>query len=142
MKSACPNDPPLALIELVRAFEDCTLPSAAWTHAAHLSVAFWYLLSWPHDEATRRIRCGIQRYNATHNKGLAYHETITLAWIKVIERFLDEHDRRLPAADLLDRLLDRCSDKNYLLRFYSRERLLSAEARAVWLPPDVAELCW
>jgi hypothetical protein len=89
--------------------------------------------------ATQLIRSGIQRYNAIQNKGLAYHETITLAWIEVISRFLDEQNDGQPLADLLDNMLERCCDKNYLLRFYSRERLFSDAARADWLPPDLAE---
>jgi hypothetical protein len=131
----------MQLIELVREFEACTLPPAAWTHAAHLSVAFWYLHSFPRDEATRLIRSGIKRYNNAQRKSLAYHETITLAWIEVLARFLDEQDHDTPLANLLDRLLDRCCDKNYLLQFYSRERLFSDAARIHWLPPDVMEFC-
>ena len=49
---------------LVRAFDDCSLPRAAWTRAAHLTVALWYLLRHDHEEATALIRAGIQRYNA------------------------------------------------------------------------------
>jgi hypothetical protein len=130
----------MQLSELVREFEACTLPAAAWTHAAHLSVAFWYLHNHPRDDATRLIRSGIQRYNTAQRKGLAYHETITLAWIEVISRFLDDQDHRQPPTELLDALLARCGDKNYLLRFYSREQLFSDTARNSWLPPDVQEL--
>lgn len=28
---------------IVRAFEDCTLPRSEWTHHAHLTIALWYL---------------------------------------------------------------------------------------------------
>lgn len=130
----------LPIDELIRQFEDCTLPSSAWTHAAHLSVALWSLHRHPRDEATRRIRAGIQRYNAANDKGPAYHESITLAWIEVLSRFLAEHDRDTPLADLQRELLERCGDKNYLLRFYSRERLFSETAREQWLPPDLAAM--
>jgi hypothetical protein len=124
--------------ELVRQFEACTLPSGAWTHAAHLSVALWYLRGHSRDEATRLIRAGIQRYNAANNNGLAYHETITLAWIEILSAFLSEHDRNTSLIDLQRELLARCGDKNHLLRFYSSERLFSETARQQWLPPDVA----
>ncbi len=126
--------------ELVRQFQACTLPSSAWTYMAHLSVALWFLRHHPRDEATRLIRAGIQRSNAANDKGLAYHETITLAWIEVISRLLTEFDRETPFADLQSELLARCGDKNYLLRFYSRERLYSETARRQWLPPDVSAL--
>ena len=28
---------------LVRAFEECTLPAAEWTHREHMTIALWYL---------------------------------------------------------------------------------------------------
>jgi hypothetical protein len=122
--------------ELVRQFEACTLPLESWTHAAHLSVALWYLRQHPRGETARRIRSGIQRYNAANDKRLATHETITLAWIVVITIFLTEQPRETPFAELQRELLERCGDKDYLLRFYSRERLFSETARREWLPPD------
>jgi hypothetical protein len=70
---------------LLRAFEACTLPRSQWNHAAHLTVALWYLVRYSPSEAIQRIRSGIQRYNAaagivtTNNSG--YHETLTLFWI-------------------------------------------------------------
>jgi hypothetical protein len=124
---------------LVRSFEDGSLPRHEWTHRAHLVVALWYLLRHPTDEATRRIRDGIRRYNAHLGNHTGYHETITLAWITVIERFLAGRDRERPTSVLAGELLEECGDKRYLLRFYSEERLDSDDARGRWLPPDRAE---
>lgn len=126
----------LPIAELVRQFEACTLPPQAWTHAAHLSVALWYLHRLPRDEATRRIRSGIQRFNAANGKEQAYHETITLAWIEVIVGFLAARTAATPLAKLQRELLEHCGDKDFLLRFYARERLFSETARGKWLPPD------
>jgi hypothetical protein len=130
---------PAALVEFVQAFETCSLPFSRWTHAAHLTVALWYLTQHPRDEATRLIRCGIQRYNAANGRQKAYHETITLAWIEVISRFLVEQGEIRPMDELVERLIGTCGDADYLLRFYSRERLLSDAARAGWIRPDLAE---
>jgi hypothetical protein len=122
--------------ELVRSFEDGSLPRSEWTHASHLLVALWYLSRHPRDQATRLMRDGVQRYNARNGRLGAYHETITLSWIAVIARFLDRADRRRPVAELAAALIDRYSDKDFLLRFYSRDVLMSDEARAAWVPPD------
>src|SRR5262245_20575844 len=111
----------------VRSFEDCSLPRSEWTHQAHLVMALWYLQRHPKDEATRRIRSGIQRYNRIQGNFTGYHETITLAWIAVIARFLDIGNRSQPIADLASQLLEMCGHKHYLLRFYSRDVLLSDE---------------
>jgi hypothetical protein len=124
----------------IREFEKCTLPRSEWTHQRHLLMALWYV--WQHGQqaATPLIREGIQRYNHRQGNHTGYHETITLAWISVIDRFLSARNRGTPISALACELLDECGDKHYLLRFYSRERLLSEEARARWLGPDLAEI--
>jgi hypothetical protein len=118
-------------------FEDCSLPGGAWTHGKHLVVALWYLLHFPREEASRRIREGIQRYNLSRGKTDGYHETITLAWIAVISDFLARQGRERPVADLAQELLATCGQKEYLLRFYSRDRLFADEARRQWVEPDL-----
>jgi hypothetical protein len=126
---------------LVRGFESGTLPRAEWTHAAHLTTALFYVRAYGQDEAARRLQTGIRRYNAAvGGDPSAYHDTITLAWVAVVARFLEDDDRGQPLTVLADRLVAQCGEKDYLLRFYSRERLFSPEARAGWLPPDRAPI--
>jgi hypothetical protein len=125
---------------LVKAFEACTLPHAEWTHTAHLTVALYYLRRFSRDDATVRIRDGIQRYNASNGNHKGYHETVTLAWIAVISRFLSAEDNACSDRELVDRLLKSCGQKDYLLRYYSRARLFSDAARKQWLSPDLSEL--
>lgn len=122
---------------LVRAFEDGTLPLAQWSHREHLTVALCYLRRHPRDEASRLIRDGIRRYNERHGNLAGYHETITLAWAALIARFLAEHDNGQPLSALADALLEGCGDKGYLLRFYTKDALMSDEARRGWVPPDM-----
>jgi hypothetical protein len=125
------------LESFIRRFEDCSLPVSEWTHDRHLVMALWYLLRFPREEATRRIRARIQRYNLSHGNRNGYHETITRAWVAVISRFLDGQDRGRAAAELAADLVKACGQKDYLLRFYSRERLFSDEARRRWVAPDL-----
>lgn len=47
----------------IQEFEQGTLPRAQWTHAAHLAVAAWYLVTLREHEALDRMRSGIQHYN-------------------------------------------------------------------------------
>jgi hypothetical protein len=126
----------LEIESLVRAFENGSLPRTEWTHARHLMVALWYLRLHGRDEATRLIRDGIRRYNFIQGNHTGYHETITLAWVDVIERFLSGRERDMPVSLLAASLLHECGEKDYLLRFYSKERLFSDEARARWVSPD------
>jgi hypothetical protein len=124
----------------VQAFEYGSLSKSEWTHSRHLVMALWYLQRHRRAEATTLIRDGIRRHNETQENFTGYHETITLAWVAVIERFLGVRDLDLPVSVLAGELLGQCGHKDYLLRFYSRERLFSDEARTCWVPPDLAAI--
>jgi hypothetical protein len=128
------NDAEIAAF--VRAFEDGSLPRSEWTHTGHLVVALWYLSRHPRDVATRMIRDGLRRYGTRHGRLAFYHETITLAWVAVVARFLAGCDRARPLSVLAGALVERCGDKDHLLRYYSRDVLLSDAARLAWVPPD------
>ena len=79
---------------------------------------------------------GIRRYNHIHGRDSGYHETITLAWIAVVAQFLARCDRAQPISVLAEALLDRCGDKDDLLRYDSREVLMSDAAPQAWVNPD------
>jgi hypothetical protein len=128
------------IASFIRSFEDCTLPRSEWTHGAHLVVALWYVKRHGPQRATALVRDGIRRYNLNRGDATGYHETITLAWIAVVSRFLAGRDGVGAISDLAAELLRECGDKDFLLRFYSRDRLLSDEARGRWVPPDLAEI--
>ena len=132
------------VLRLVREFEACALPRAEWTHHAHLTVGLWYLLR--HDEAaaTRLIREGIKRYNrawgveTTPTGG--YHETITLFYVRIISKFLAQAGRDCTLAALANSLISECGARDLPLAYYSRERLMSWEARTRWVEPDLKAL--
>ena len=58
----------------------------------------------------------------------------------MIDRFLGGKDRGALVSVLAEELVAECCDKDYLLRFYSRGRLFSDEARGRWVPPDRGEI--
>src|SRR5277367_596737 len=89
----------------IRAFEDGSLSRSEWTHSRHIVMALLYLLHHNRDEATGLIRNGIQRFNERQGNFTGYHETITLAWVAVIERFLDVRDVDEPVSVLAGELL-------------------------------------
>jgi hypothetical protein len=129
---------PDEIARLVGGFETCSLPGERWTHRAHLVVALWYLTRCPIPEATEHIRGGIQRYNASRGLHQAYHETITRFYIWAVLRYLegagDGHSIVALANGLVNGPL---GDKTFPLAYYSRERLMSPEARAGWIEPDL-----
>ncbi|HEV7377833.1 MAG TPA: hypothetical protein VGN95_24165 [Pyrinomonadaceae bacterium] len=129
---------------LISAFESCTLPRERWNHQAHLTVGLWYLVRYERGEATKLIRRNIQKYNRAHGivttKNSGYHETITLFFIRVVSKYLSGTSTNNSIVELLNGLIDSYGDKNLPLTYYSKERLMSCEARARWLEPDLKPL--
>ena len=125
---------------LWRAFHDRTLVHAEWTHTAHLRVAWLHLARHALDEAHLRMRVGIIRLNAAH--GLVeteirgYHETLTRVWLVLVR----DASRRMPCADSVSFVARPGLDRDAPLRYYSRERLFSVAARAMFIAPDLAAL--
>lgn len=125
------------------AFESQTIPFAEWSHRAHIRMAFNYLSRHPFDEALGRIRKGIRALNLVHKTPeeltRGYHETLTVAWARVVASTIAVHGPFKDSNDFCDRnphLLQRT-----LLRvFYSRDRLMSPEAKRSFVEPDLAPL--
>jgi hypothetical protein len=131
---------------LVARFEDCTLPKEEWTHYAHLTVGLWYASTLPYDEALGAMREGILRLNAAHGVPTTptrgYHETITRFYMRVLCDYVAYEEAR-PLGDWkerLSRLLARYGDRELPLRHYSKDRLMSPEARFGWVEPDLRPL--
>ena len=125
----------------IRAFEECTLPRSEWTHQAHLTVAMWYLIERSEVEAITCIRNGILRYNAsqgiktTANSG--YHETITLFWVRLVGQHISAADDGKSIVELANGVIRLFGNKDIPFEYYTRDRLLSLEARMRWVEPDL-----
>lgn len=126
---------------LVAKFIDKSLPLSEWTHKAHLAVAVWHLYHFNNEKSLILLRARIITYNEatggqnTENGG--YHETITQFWIKIIQNFIDENSN-LNLLELVNTFLEsEDSQRDSLLRDYSKELLFSERARAFWVEPDL-----
>ena len=130
--------------DLVARFEDCSLPCGEWTHRAHLAVGLWFVARHPPAAALDRVRGAIQRYNAacgtpnTATRG--YHETLTRFYVWLIGKYLADVADRADWLVVTNGLLARHGDRDAPLSYYTREVLMSAEARAGWVPPNVRAL--
>ena len=132
--------------QLVLAFEDATLPRSEWTHRAHLTVATWYLAKHSVAMATPLIREGILKLNATlgivSDADHGYHETITRFYIGLIAHHLRTAGGNLPLVDAVNSLLASRGHLGLALEYYRREHLMSREARARWVEPDLKPFEW
>jgi hypothetical protein len=116
-------------------FEQCTLPKEDLKHVGHLRVAWLYMVSYPFDEASKRIIMGIKRYAASLGALHIYHETQTRAWIYLVHYRMQRHphssfhDFLSANPDLLNPQL--------LQSYYSAETFHSEQARSQWVEPDL-----
>lgn len=130
------------ILRVVGAFENGTIKRDEWKHAEHLLVGLYYLSHDDLPEATRRMREGIfnllKAFEVDLGKEMPYHETITVFWMRTVEDFR----RRKNGASLVEiaNELVGAFDKDYPLKFYSRELLFSEEARARFVEPDLSVL--
>jgi len=139
-----------AVVQLARRFQTLTLSREEWTHRAHLAVGLWHVANFGPAEALERLRIGIRALN--ERNGVAntatggYHETITRAYVLLLESFLARRRSSDSGDDCdlqnhFDALIhDPLIERTALLAHWTRERLHSSQARAEWLEPDLAPL--
>jgi hypothetical protein len=124
---------------LVEGFEACSLPAAEFGHAEHVRVAWLYLASGaPFEEAALRFCKGLRRYAESLGKADRYHETITWAFLALVNE-----RRHASGATRFDAFAEQnrdlfAPDLAALTRFYDRETLRSELARRVFLLPTIA----
>lgn len=122
---------------------DRTLPKPEWTHAAHFACALW-VLRHPGLDAARDMPGLIRAYNeatgvANTDTG-GYHETITQASLRAARAWLDARPGAPLAAALDSLLASPYGRPEWLLAYWTRERLFSVQARRGWLDPDLQPL--
>ncbi|MFL6765571.1 MAG: hypothetical protein ACJ8FO_10300 [Sphingomicrobium sp.] len=121
------------------------LPREEWTHEAHLAATTYLLLRHPQVDLDRDLPGLIRRYNESvggvNSDTEGYHDTITRVFLHGVRLFLSEADAAQPLHALVNALLlSPMGRRDWPLRFYSREHLLSVEARRAFVPPDAAAL--
>ena len=119
-----------------------TLPKAEWTHEAHLAATTWLVLNHPEIDLDTELRDIISRYNESvggvNSDSEGYHDTITHAFLRGVRLFLSEADLTRPIHDLVNELLmSPMGRRDWPLRFWSKDRLMSVEARRNWVEPDL-----
>lgn len=126
---------------LVEQFEKGVLPKEQWTHAAHFIMAVWYCVEAPLPLAVEKIREGIKRYNVSaggkNTESSGYHETITLFYTMTIAHYLVRTGVRTLTDETLSVFLQQpFLAKEHIHQFYSKELLMSVQARLGWVEPD------
>lgn len=128
------------IYRLLASFEDTSIARGEWKHAEHLVVALCYLESHDLESATAKMREGIfnlleKGFGVDLSKEMPYHETITVFWMRTAYAFKLMH----PEMPFVEKANSLCElfDKDYPLKFYSRELLFSDLARSGFVKPDL-----
>ncbi|HEV2913608.1 MAG TPA: hypothetical protein VGX92_10035 [Pyrinomonadaceae bacterium] len=124
---------------IVRGFEACSIPPSEFKHRAHLTVALWYLKRLPSAEATASMRASLFRF-INHHGAQGYNETLTIFWLRLVRRFLDDAPPASSILELANLLTATYGDSRLVFDYYSRELLSSPEAKASWVEPDLKAL--
>jgi hypothetical protein len=130
-----------------------TLQRPEWTHEAHLAATTYLLLRRSDIDVDAQLSGLIRSYNESvggvNSDSEGYHETITRVFLRGVRLFLSGVKGTVPSGtvpgiplhELVNELLlSPEGRRNWPLRFYSAERLFSAEARRDFIAPDLALL--
>ena len=131
---------------LVERFIARTLPKAEWTHHAHLRVGTWHVVKHGADGALPLLRERISEYNESvgtrNTDDSGYHETVTAFYVRAIAATIADRDSATPIDTLAELVIARIGARDYPLRYYTKERLFSVEARRTWVEPDIPYGRW
>jgi hypothetical protein len=122
--------------ELLAAFESSALAPEEFRHAEHVRVAWLCLRRAPLIGALARFTDGLKRLAASFGKPELYHETITWAYLFLINQRLGPPDE--PWAEFAARNPDLFS--TVLAAYYRDEILRSPLARRTFVLPDPAHV--
>src|ERR1700755_3551177 len=126
------------LLAVVESFERGTISRDDWKHAEHLIVANFYLSKNDFDAAYNKMREGIfnllKAFKIDLSKEMPYHETLTIFWMRTVEDFRKTKNG-CSEFEICSELTT-SFDKDYPMKFYSRELLFSDEARAGFIDAD------
>jgi 4-hydroxy-tetrahydrodipicolinate synthase len=133
------------LEQLARRFAAQDIAAKEWTHTAHLTMGAWHVHHLGPDQALVRLREGIRRLNQAHGTAetptRGYHETITRAYVELLAVYLGRFPADTPLTARVAALLaSPLAQREALFAFYDRARLLSPQARAAFVEPDLAPL--
>jgi hypothetical protein len=76
--------------EFLRALENCTLPESEFNHYGHVRAGYMYLTQTDFSGALDRSRRAIRNYATHHGKPDRFHETITVAYLSLIQQHICE----------------------------------------------------
>jgi hypothetical protein len=123
--------------ELIVKFESGSLPANAFHHADHVKMAFAYLLEYPVLEALQKFSSGLKQLAKAQGKENLYHETITWAYLFLINERISRAATALTWEQFANENPDLLTWKGSILKkYYTDETLQSNLAKRIFVLPD------
>jgi len=129
---------------LLARFVATAIGSDEWTHAMHVRMGWVHVKCFGLESAIELLRERIRRLNeangVTNSPSEGYHETITRLWATLITAAAQQDGASIvTSAAFLERHPE-LLDQQLGFRHYRKATLMSEEARAGWVPPDLEPL--
>ena len=123
--------------DFLRALEDCSLPPDEFNHRAHVRAAYLCLQQGDFAAALLRVQRAIRNFASHHGQPGRYHETVTVAYVALIQQHIcergDSGDWAAFAAGNPELF-----EPGLIGQYYSSEQLATPTARRVFLLPRPA----
>ena len=127
--------------DFLAAFEDGTLPADGFHHADHVRAAWLILRLEPPAAAIGRFSAALKRFAAANNKPGLYHETITWAYVLLVNERMERAGRATAWEEFAASNLDLMTWRPSVLdRYYTSQTLGSDLARRSFVLPDRVEV--
>ena len=125
--------------DFVQAFLSGSLPNAQFHHRDHLRLAWALIRLTGEEQATTRITSGIRYFATQHGQAEKYHETMTRFWVRIVGHTVAARPDITTFEDFLA-AFPMLLAKDLPYRHWRRETMLSPDARAKWVEPDLQAL--
>ena len=123
--------------ELIERFENCTVSGASFHHSDHVKVVWLYLRGNSVLKTLSRFSEGLKRLAMANGKPNLYHETITWAYVFLINERMKRNGGEQSWVEFVGSNADLCDWNNSILKSYYQDDTLRSEvARRVFVFPD------
>ena len=122
---------------LIGSFESGAVPPGGFHHREHVRVAWYYLHRHSLTDALARFASALRRFAEAQGKPGLFHETITIAYVLLINERLDGAGRDLSWEIFAELNADLLTWQPSILdRYYHKATLASDRARRTFVLPD------
>jgi len=123
--------------QFLERFEGQTLSEAEFRHSDHVRLAWLYLRNLALPEAISTFSSGLKQFATRFGKPDRYHETITLAYLLIINERMVRGPARSTWTDFATENADLFKWKGGILDAYYRPETLTSDlARRVFVFPE------